>query len=57
MIRLIHVFGARQPHAFQIGEKHPIEKEAVVPIDDEPDTVAQRKRRPEVVGAREPHQA
>ena len=51
------MLGAGQAHGLHIGEEHPVEKEAVVPVDDEPDAVAQRECRPEVVGAGQLHQS
>lgn len=53
----VHVLGAGESHGLQVGEKHPVEEEAVVPVDDEPNAVAQREGRPEVVGTGQLHQS
>ena len=56
MVGRVHMLGAGQAHGLHIGEEHPVEEKAVVPVDDEPDAVAQCERRPEVVGAGQLHQ-
>jgi len=53
----VHVLGARKAHRFHVGEEHPVEEEAVVPVDDKPNAVTQRERCPEVVGTGQLHQS
>ncbi len=43
MVGCIHVLCARESDGLHIYEEHPIKKETVVPVDEEPDAITQCK--------------
>ena len=55
MICGIHVLCTRQTDGFHIGEQHPVQYEAVVPIDIQPHAVADAQCRPKIIRARQPY--
>ena len=47
---------AREPDRLHVCKEHPVEEETVVPVDEEPDAVAECQGRPEVIGSCKFHQ-
>ena len=56
MVGCIHVLRAWEPDRLHVCKEHPVEKETVVPVDEEPDAIAERQGRLEVIGSCNFHQ-